>query len=116
MVLTILLVKGHIVDSADRKVLTSETVPAQSWLVSLYMDCPPNLGITCPSNEEVEVSILFWFRFMHNHHIDTPEVFRNTKLTWPLRLQAFLEAVHAGDIFWNAAPRQLQHLLQCLTF
>ena len=35
----------------------TETVPAQSWLVSLYMDCPPNLGITCPSNEEVEVSI-----------------------------------------------------------
>lgn len=28
----------------------------QSWLVSLFMDCPPNFGITCPSNEEVEVS------------------------------------------------------------
>ena len=29
---------------------------AQSWLVSLFMDCPPNFGITCPSEEEVEVS------------------------------------------------------------
>lgn len=28
----------------------------QSWLVSLFMDCPPNFGITCPSYEEVEVS------------------------------------------------------------
>ena len=24
----------------------------------------------------------------------------------PLRLQAFVEAVHAGDIFWHAVPRQ----------
>ena len=27
----------------------------QSWLVSLYMDCPPNLGITCPSDKDKEV-------------------------------------------------------------
>ena len=30
-------------------------MPVQSWLVSLFMDCPPNFGITCPSYEEVEV-------------------------------------------------------------
>ena len=43
------------------------SVPAQSWLVSLYMDCPPNLGITCPSNEEVEVSILFVALLLHRY-------------------------------------------------
>ncbi|CAL5218578.1 g272 [Coccomyxa viridis] len=47
----------------------------QSWLVSLFMDCPPNFGITCPSYEEVE---------------------------------AFTEAVHAGDIFWHAMPFNTQ--------
>ena len=72
------------------------------------MDCPPNLGIICPSNEEVEVSILFWFWFMHNYYIDISEVFRTTRLTWPLHLQAFVEAVHAGDIFWHAMPFNTQ--------
>ena len=27
---------------------------------------------------------------------------------WPLRLQAFVEAVHAGDIFWHAMPFNTQ--------
>ena len=59
VMLTILVVNRLSYNSADRKVLITQIVPVQSWLVSLYMDCPPNLGITCPSTEEVDVSILF---------------------------------------------------------
>lgn len=47
----------------------------QSFLVSMYLDCPPNMGLQCPSKEEVE---------------------------------AFGEAVRAGDIWWHGMPHNAQ--------
>ena len=29
----------------------------QSFLVSLFLDCPPNLGLDCPNDTAVEVSV-----------------------------------------------------------
>lgn len=31
----------------------------QSWLVSLFLDCPASLGIRCPNSTEVEVREVF---------------------------------------------------------
>lgn len=28
---------------------------SHSWLLSLFLDCPPNMGFTCPNATEVEV-------------------------------------------------------------
>ncbi|EIE25882.1 hypothetical protein COCSUDRAFT_46416 [Coccomyxa subellipsoidea C-169] len=46
-----------------------------SYLVSLFLDCPPNMGIRCPSRPAVE---------------------------------AFIEAVQNGDIWWHAMPHNAE--------
>ena len=35
---------------------------AQSWLVSLFLDCPPNMGFVCPSDTAKRVRSTIFFR------------------------------------------------------
>ena len=50
----------------------------QSWVLNLYFDCPPNMGIHCPdaaAKAKVEAAIkanhITWHAFPHNAELET---------------------------------------------
>lgn len=76
----------------------------QSWLVSLYLDCPPDLGIDCPDDDAKKVpDILMIAPFMSEVEC-VPESFGNNRGI----AQAFIDAVQRGDIWWHAMPHNAE--------
>ena len=58
----------------------------QTWVVSMYLDCPPGMGLHCPNatavarfERAVAKGDITWHAFPHNAELETPvEVPRNT--------------------------------------
>ncbi|CAL5224396.1 g7077 [Coccomyxa viridis] len=50
---------------------------SHSWLISLFMDCPPNMGFTCPSDtakkaveNAIREGIIYWHAFPYNGQLE----------------------------------------------
>mgnify|MGYP006163268775 FL=1 len=66
----------------------------QSWVVSMYLDCPPNLGLHCPSSAAVATfegavaaGDITWHAFPHNAELavmDPSLIEAGLALTWAL--------------------------------
>lgn len=69
----------------------------QSWLVSMYMDCPPSMGWTCPNatavsdfKEAVQRGDIWWHAYPHNAQM---EVMDESLLAYGVTLTHELDAL-----------------------
>eukprot|EP00656_Telonema_subtile_P005519 TRINITY_DN1250_c0_g2_i2.p1 TRINITY_DN1250_c0_g2~~TRINITY_DN1250_c0_g2_i2.p1 ORF type:complete len:838 (-),score=162.47 TRINITY_DN1250_c0_g2_i2:112-2625(-) len=68
---------------------------AQSYYLSFYLDCPPHMGFTCPTEEQkaalkraISQGDIYWHAFPHNAELEN---------TSPVMLQEGLSATQALD-------------------
>lgn len=76
---------------------------AQSWYIWLYFNCPPNLGITCPSEQEqgalrdaISRGDVTYHAFPHNAELSTGS---------PLIITEGLRLTHALDETFKVPPK-----------
>eukprot|EP00884_Botryococcus_braunii_P018962 jgi/Botrbrau1/574/Bobra.0010s0040.1 len=74
-----------------------------SWLVSMYLDCPPNMGWRCPNSTEVvafreavQREDIWWHAFPHNAQM---EVMDESLLTFGVTM------THELDALFGLAPK-----------
>jgi hypothetical protein len=81
----------------------------QSYLVSLFLDCPPGLNITCPDTDAKQVNLEI-LPFSGQNSIDWSSIDHllscMTRISFAV--QAFVDAIQAGNIWWHAMPFNAQ--------
>eukprot|EP00040_Diaphanoeca_grandis_P026011 m.144974 g.144974 ORF g.144974 m.144974 type:complete len:865 (-) comp30404_c0_seq3:55-2649(-) len=77
----------------------------QSYYVSLYLDCPPNIGLPCPTPEEVaalksaaKAGDVHWHAFPHNAELE---------MGTPTMLAAGINATHLIDAALGLPPKRV---------
>lgn len=83
----------------------------QSWLISLYFDCPPNMGFTCPNQTEqeyiqygIDKGYIYWHSFPFNSQM---EVYDKSMLEFGLKLSKDLSIKHGAPISSTLSQRDV---------
>ena len=74
-----------------------------SWIVSMYLDCPPNAGLHCPDaaalgefDEAVRDGTITWHAFPHNAELSVINA---------ATFKAGVKLTHALDAQFNLPPK-----------